>query len=376
MGTKGKVIKCKAAITWKANKPLSVEEVEGASLKAHEVRIQIIATTLCHTDAHVIHPQFEGFPVILGHEAAGIVESVGPRVTNFKPGDKVIPLYTPQCRKCKFCLSSHTNFCGKIKHFKTPMGDQKLMEDKTSRFTCRGRLYHFMGTSTFSQYTVVSDVNLAKVDDDASLERVCLLGCAFSTGYGAVVNIAKVTPGSTCATFGLGGVSLSAVIGYKAAEASRIIVIDIKSEKFTKARSLGETNCLNPRDLDKPIQEVIVEMTNGGVDFVFECVGGAKIMRAALDSITVGWGVCTIRVNVGDNGLSVSAVELIMGRTLNGTSFGDWKGIDSVPKLAADYKNKKFDLDALVSHTLASDKVNEAFDVMYQRKSIRTVLLF
>ncbi|KAM9699950.1 all-trans-retinol dehydrogenase [NAD(+)] ADH4-like [Dama dama] len=380
MGTKGKIIKCKAAIAWEANKPLSIEEVEVAPPKDHEVRIQIIATALCHSDAHILHPQFEGgfFPVILGHEAAGIVESVGPGVTNFKPGDKVIPLYAPQCGKCKFCLSPRTNFCGKLKHFKNPLGDQKLMEDGTSRFTCKGRpIYHFMGTSTFSQYTVVSDVNLAKLDDDANLERVCLLGCAFSTGYGAVINNAKVTPGSTCAIFGLGGVGLSAVMGCKASGASRIIVIDINSEKFTKAKALGATDCLNPKDLDKPIQEVIVEMTNGGVDFAFECVGGAKIMRAALDSVTVGWGVCTIiGVNVGDNGLNVSAVELLMGRTLTGTSFGGWKGVTSVPKLAADYKNKKLDLDALVSHTLPFDKVNEAFDLMYRGKSIRTVLLF
>ncbi|NP_001302599.1 all-trans-retinol dehydrogenase [NAD(+)] ADH4 [Sus scrofa] len=380
MGTKGKVIKCKAAIAWEANKPLSIEEVEVAPPKAHEVRIQIIATALCHTDAHIIHPQYEGafFPVILGHEAAGIVESVGPGVTNVKPGDKVIPLYLPQCGKCKFCLSSRTNFCGKLKNFRNPMGDQKLMEDETSRFTCKGKpIYHFMGTSTFSQYTVVSDVNLVKIDDDANLERVCLLGCAFSTGYGAVVNTAKVTPGSTCAIFGLGGIGLSAVIGCKAAGASRIIVIDIKNEKFTKAKALGATDCLNPRELDKPIQEVIIEMTNGGVDFAFECVGGADIMRAALDSVTAGWGLCTIiGVNVGDSGLRVSSVELIMGRTLNGTSFGGWKGTDSVPKLAADYKNKKFNLDALVSHTLPFDKINEAFDLMYQGKSIRTVLLF
>ncbi|XP_010978913.3 all-trans-retinol dehydrogenase [NAD(+)] ADH4 [Camelus dromedarius] len=380
MGTKGKVIKCKAAVAWEANKPLSIEEVEVAPPKAHEVRIQIIATTLCHTDAHMIHPQYEGafFPVILGHEAAGIVESVGPEVTNFKPGDKVIPLYMPQCGKCKFCLSPHTNFCGKLRNFRNPFDNQKLMEDKSSRFTCKGKpIYHFMGTSTFSQYTVVSDTNLVKVDDDANLERVCLLGCAFSTGYGAVVNVAKVTPGSTCAIFGLGGVGFAAVIGCKLAGASRIIAIDIKSEKFARAKALGATDCLNPGDLDKPIQEVIVEITNGGVDFTFECVGGAKVMRAAMDSITVGGGLCTvIGVNVGDNGLNISAMELLMGRTLTGTSFGGWKGMESVPKLAADYKNKKFNLDALVSHTLPFDKISEAFDLMYQGKSIRTILLF
>ncbi|XP_073896303.1 all-trans-retinol dehydrogenase [NAD(+)] ADH4 isoform X4 [Macaca fascicularis] len=194
MGTKGKVIRCKAAIAWEAGKPLCIEEVEVAPPKAHEVRIQIIATSLCHTDATVTDSKFEGlaFPVIVGHEAAGIVESIGPGVTNFKPGDKVIPLYAPLCRKCKFCLSPLTNFCGKISNLKNPASDQQLMEDKTSRFTCKGKpVYHFLGTSTFSQYTVVSDTNLAKIDDDANLERVCLLGCGFSTGYGAAINNAK-----------------------------------------------------------------------------------------------------------------------------------------------------------------------------------------
>ncbi|XP_037686231.1 all-trans-retinol dehydrogenase [NAD(+)] ADH4 [Choloepus didactylus] len=380
MDTRGKVIKCKAAIAWEAGKPLCIEEVEVAPPRAHEVRVQIIATALCHTEASAINPKFDEsvFPVILGHEGAGIVESIGPGVTNFKPGDKVIPLYTPQCRKCKFCLSPHTNLCEKLSRTKNPIADQELMGDKTSRFTCKGKpIYHFMGISTFSQYTVVSDINLAKIDDDANLERVCLLGCGFSTGYGAAINTAKVTPGSTCAIFGLGGVGLSAIMGCKVAGASRIIGIDINSEKFTRARALGATDCLNPRDLDKPIQEVITEMTNGGVDFALDCAGGAEVMRAALDCTTVGWGSCTlIGVAIGDKGLTISPVELIMGRTINGTFFGGWKSIDSVPKLVTDYKNKKFNLDALVTHTLPFDKINEAFDLMHQGKSIRTVLTF
>ncbi|XP_032717051.1 all-trans-retinol dehydrogenase [NAD(+)] ADH4 [Lontra canadensis] len=326
MGTKGKVIKCKAAIAWETGKPLCIEEVEVAPPKAHEVRVQIIATALCHTDAHPINPKFKEalLPVILGHEGAGIVESVGPGVTNFKPGDKVIPLYMPQCRKCKFCLSPLTNFCAKLSLAKNPIVDQELMQDKTSRFTCKGKpIYHFMGTSTFAQYTVVSDINLAKIDDDANLERVCLFGCGFSTGYGAAINTAKVTPGSTCAVFGLGGVGLSAIMGCKAAGASRIIAIDINSEKFTKAKALGATDCLNPRNLNKPIQEVIIEMTSGGVDFALDCAGGPETMRAALDSTTVGWGSCTfIGVDSEMTGLMISPVELIMGRTVNGTCFG------------------------------------------------------
>ncbi|XP_058577820.1 all-trans-retinol dehydrogenase [NAD(+)] ADH4 [Neofelis nebulosa] len=380
MGTKGKVIKCKAAIAWEAGKPLCIEEVEVAPPKAHEVRVQIIATALCHTDAHPINPKFKEalFPVILGHEGAGIVESVGPGVTSFKPGDKVIPLYMPQCGKCKFCLSPLTNFCTKLSLVKNPIVDQELMEDKTSRFTCKGKpIYHFMGTSTFTQYTVVSDINLAKIDDDANLERVCLLGCGFSTGYGAAINTAKVTPGSTCAIFGLGGVGLSAIMGCKVAGASRIIAIDINSEKFTKAKALGATDCLNPRNLHKPIQEVIIEMTKGGVDFALDCAGGPEAMRAALDCTIAGWGSCTfIGVDSEIRGLTISPVELIMGRTINGTCFGGWKSIDSIPKLVTDYKNKIFDLDILVTHTLPFDKINEAFDLMNQGKSIRIVLTF
>ncbi|ELK13714.1 Alcohol dehydrogenase 4 [Pteropus alecto] len=320
MSTKGKVIKCKAAIAWELGKPLCIEEVEVAPPKAHEVRIQIIATAVCHTDAHIIHPKSTEsvFPVILGHEGAGIVESVGPGVTNFKPG-----------------------------------------------------------TSTFSQYTVVSDVNLSKIDDDVNLERVCLLGCGFSTGYGAAINTAKVTPGSTCAVFGLGSVGLSALIGCKVAGASRIIAIDINSEKFTKAKGLGATDCLNPRDLQKPIQEVIIEMTNGGVDFAFDCVGGFEVMKAALECTTVGWGSCTlIGVAMQNKELILSPLELIMGRTINGTLFGGWKSADSIPKLVTDYKNKKFNLDALVTSTLPFDKINEALDLILQGKSIRTILTF
>ncbi|XP_045392818.1 all-trans-retinol dehydrogenase [NAD(+)] ADH4 [Lemur catta] len=379
MGSKGKVITCKAAVAWEAGKPLCIEEVEVAPPKAHEVRIQIVATALCHTDALTIDPTFKDapLPVILGHESAGIVESVGPGVTNFKPGDKVIPLYAPQCRKCKFCLSPLANICEKLRTDKNPATHQALMADKTSRFTCKGKpVYHFLGVSGFSQYTVVSDINLAKIDDDANLERVCLLGCGFSSGYGAAINNAKVTPGSTCAVFGLGSVGLSAIMGCKIAGASRIIAVDINSGKFPKAKALGATDCLNPRDQNKPIQKVIVELTQGGVDFSLACVGGSEVMRAALDCTTIGWGTCTlIGVAADDNELTICPEELIMGRTINSTFFGGWKSVDSIPKLATDYKNKKFDLDALVTHTLPLDKINEAYDLMNQGKSIRTILI-
>ncbi|XP_053259983.1 all-trans-retinol dehydrogenase [NAD(+)] ADH4-like [Podarcis raffonei] len=380
MSTAGKVIKCKAAIVWEAGKPFSLEEVEVSPPKEHEIRVKIIATGVCRTDDHAMSPSFkEGlFPVILGHEGAGIVESIGPGVTRFKPGDKVIPLYLPQCGQCKFCLSPKTNLCERISKAKTPISDQDLMPDGTSRFMCKGKqIYHFMGTSTFSEYTVVVESSLAKIDPAAPLDKVCLIGCGFSTGYGAAINTAKVEPGSTCAVFGLGGVGLSAIMGCKAAGASRIFGIDINKSKFALAKELGATDCLSPEDFKNPIQEVIAEMTDGGVDFAIECIGNIKVMKAALCCTTVGWGTCVIvGVAVGEEGFIVSPLDLIMGRKINATFFGGWKGVDSVPNLVLDYMAGKFSLDALVSYTLPFDKINEAFDLMRQGKSNRTVLVY
>ncbi|XP_039396430.1 all-trans-retinol dehydrogenase [NAD(+)] ADH4 isoform X1 [Mauremys reevesii] len=375
-----KVIKCKAAIAWEAGNPFSIEEVEVAPPKEHEIRVKIVATGVCRSDAHAVSPSFkEGlFPVILGHEGAGIVESTGPGVTRFKPGDKVIPLYVPQCGQCKFCLSPKTNLCEKISKIKTPISDQDLMPDGTSRFTCKGKqIYHFMGTSTFSEYTVVAETSLVKIDAAAPLDKVCLIGCGFSTGYGASLNTAKVEPGSTCAVFGLGGVGLSAVMGCKAAGASRIFAIDINKDKFSLAKELGATDCLNPQDFKKPIQEVIIEMSNGGVDFAIECIGNVAVMKAALECTTVGWGTCTIvGVALGGQSIPVSPMQLIMGKKINATFFGGWKSVDSIPKLVSDYMAKKFSLDALVTYTLPFDKINDAFDLMYEGKSNRTVLVF
>lgn len=377
MSAKGKVIKCKAAIAWETDRPLCIEEVEVSPPRAHEVRIKIMATSICPTDINTLNPKKKAlFPVILGHECAGIVESIGPGVTNFKPGDKVIPFFAPQCKKCKFCLSPRTNLCGKLRNFENPTIDQALMEDGTSRFTCKGKpIYHFMAVSSFSQYTVVSEANLARIHDEANLERVCLIGCGFSSGYGAAINNAKVTPGSTCAIFGLGCVGLSAVIGCKMAGASRIIAVDINSEKFPRAKALGATDCLNPRDLDKPIQDVITELTGGGVDFSLDCAGTAQTLKAAVDCTELRWGSCTV-VGAKVDELNIPTVNLIMGRSINGTFFGGWKSVDSVPNLVTDYKNKKFDLDILVTHALPFDKINEATDLLTQGKSIRTILTF
>ncbi|XP_048401478.1 alcohol dehydrogenase class-3 [Stegostoma tigrinum] len=375
-GTEGKVIKCKAAVAWEAGKPLSIEEVEVAPPKAHEVRIKITATAVCHTDAYTLSgSDSEGvFPVILGHEGAGIVESVGEGVTRVKAGDRVIPLYIPQCGACKFCLNPNTNLCQKIR---VTQG-QGLMPDKTSRFTCKGQLvYHYMGTSTFSEYTVVADISLAKVDSAAPLDKVCLLGCGISTGYGAVVNTAKVHPGSTCAVFGLGGVGLAAIMGCKVAGATRIIGVDLNKDKFAKAKEFGATEFVNPKDYEKPIQEVLVELTDGGVDYSFECIGNVKTMRAALEACHKGWGTSVI-IGVAPAGHEIATrpFQLVTGRTWKGTAFGGWKSVESVPKLVQEYMAKKIMVDEFVTHTLPFDQINEGFDLMTSGNSIRSVLLF
>ncbi|KYO37988.1 alcohol dehydrogenase class-3 [Alligator mississippiensis] len=370
------VIKCKAAVAWEAGKPLSIEEVEVAPPKAREVRIKIVATAVCHTDAYTLSgADPEGcFPVILGHEGAGIVESVGEGVTKLKPGDTVIPLYVPQCGECKFCLNPKTNLCQKIR---VTQG-KGLMPDGTSRFTCKGKpIHHFMGTSTFSQYTVVADISVTKVDAAAPLDKVCLLGCGISTGYGAAINTAKVEPGSTCAVFGLGGVGLAVIMGCKVAGASRIIGVDLNKDKFAKAKEFGATECINPKDFSKPIQEVLVEMTDGGVDYSFECIGNVGVMRAALEACHKGWGVSVI-VGVAAAGQEISTrpFQLVTGRTWKGTAFGGWKSVESVPNLVAEYMAKKIKVDEFITHNLPFDKINEAFELMHTGKSIRTVLKF
>nr|EHB01120.1 Alcohol dehydrogenase E chain [Heterocephalus glaber] len=276
MNTAGKVIKCKAAVLWEINKPFSIEEVEVAPPKAHEVRIKMVAGGICRSDDHVVNGHLVvPLPVILGHEAAGIVESTGEGVTSVKPGDKVIPLFIPQCGKCRNCKHPEANLCTK-NDLSQPMG---TLLDGTTRFTCRGKsINHFLGTSTFSQYTVVDEISVAKIDAAAPLEKVCLISCGFSTGYGSAVKVAKVTQGSTCAVFGLGGVGLSVIIGCKAAGAAKIIAVDINKDKFKKAREVGATECINPQDYDKPIEQVLQEMSNGGVDFSFEVIGRLDTM--------------------------------------------------------------------------------------------------
>ncbi|GAB5570616.1 alcohol dehydrogenase E chain isoform X1 [Prionailurus iriomotensis] len=365
MSTAGKVIKCKAAVLWELKKPFSIEEVEVAPPKAHEVRIKMVATGICRSDDHVVSGTIiTPLPAILGHEAAGIVESVGEGVTTVKP----------VCGKCNVCKHPEGNFCVK-NDLNMPRG---TMQDGTIRFTCRGKpIYHFLGISTFSQYTVVDEISVAKIDEAAPLEKVCLIGCGFSTGYGSAVKVAKVTQGSTCAVFGLGGVGLSVIIGCKTAGASRIIGVDINKDKFAKAKEVGATECISPQDYKKPIQEVLKEMSDGGVDFSFEVIGRLDTMVAALSCCQESYGVSVI-VGVApySQNISMNPMLLLGGRTWKGAVFGGFKSKDSVPKLVADFMAKKFSLDPLITHVLPLEKINEGFDLLRSGKSLRTILTF
>lgn len=367
-------IKCKAAIAWGPGQPLSIEEVEVMPPQAGEVRVRIVATGVCHTDAFTLSGEDpEGvFPCILGHEGGGIVESVGEGVTSVKVGDHVIPLYTSECGECKFCKSGKTNLCQKIRATQ----GKGLMPDGTTRFSKDGQpIYHYMGTSTFSEYTVLPEISIAKVDPAAPLEEVCLLGCGVTTGIGAVMNTAKVKEGESVAIFGLGGIGLSAVIGARLAKAGRIIAIDINESKFELARKLGATDCINPNDYDKPIQEVIVELTDGGVDFSFECIGNVKVMRAALECCHKGWGESVI-IGVAGAGQEISTrpFQLVTGRVWRGSAFGGVRGRSELPSYVQRYMQGEFRLDDFITHTMPLEQINEAFDLMHQGKSIRTVI--
>lgn len=367
-------IKCKAAIAWGPGQPLSIEEIEVMPPQAGEVRVRIVATGVCHTDAFTLSGEDpEGvFPCILGHEGGGIVESVGEGVTSVKVGDHVIPLYTPECGECKFCKSGKTNLCQKIRATQ----GKGLMPDGTTRFSKDGQpIYHYMGTSTFSEYTVLPEISIAKVDPAAPLEEVCLLGCGVTTGIGAVMNTAKVKEGESVAIFGLGGIGLSAVIGARLAKAGRIIAIDINESKFELARKLGATDCINPNDYDKPIQEVIVELTDGGVDFSFECIGNVKVMRAALECCHKGWGESVI-IGVAGAGQEISTrpFQLVTGRVWRGSAFGGVRGRSELPSYVQRYLQGEFKLDDFITHTMGLEQINEAFDLMHEGKSIRSVI--
>ncbi|MFB2732905.1 S-(hydroxymethyl)glutathione dehydrogenase/class III alcohol dehydrogenase [Shewanella mangrovisoli] len=373
---KPQFIKSKAAVAWGPGQPLKIEEVDVMLPKAGEVLVRIVATGVCHTDAFTLSGDDpEGvFPAILGHEGGGIVEQVGEGVTSVQVGDHVIPLYTPECGECKFCLSGKTNLCQKIRATQ----GKGLMPDGTTRFYKDGQpIFHYMGCSTFSEYTVLPEISLAKVNKTAPLEEICLLGCGVTTGMGAVMNTAKVEEGTTVAIFGLGGIGLSAIIGATMAKASRIIAIDINESKFELARKLGATDCINPKHFDKPIQEVIVEMTDGGVDYSFECIGNVNVMRSALECCHKGWGESVI-IGVAGAGQEISTrpFQLVTGRVWRGSAFGGVKGRSQLPKIVEQYLAGEFKLDDFITHTMGLEQVNEAFDLMHEGKSIRSVIHF
>lgn len=367
-------IKSKAAIAWAPNEPLKIEEVDVMPPKAGEVLVRIIASGVCHTDAYTLSgADSEGvFPCILGHEGGGVVEQVGEGVTSVVVGDHVIPLYTPECRECKFCLSGKTNLCQKIRSTQ----GKGLMPDGTTRFYKDGEpIFHYMGTSTFSEYTVLPEISLAKINPEADLKEVCLLGCGVTTGMGAVINTAKVQAGDTVAIFGMGGIGLSAVIGAVMAKAKRIIVIDINESKFELAKQLGATDCINPKSIDGSIQDYIVELTDGGVDFSFECIGNVDVMRSALECCHKGWGESII-IGVAGAGEEIATrpFQLVTGRVWRGTAFGGVKGRTELPDYVERYMQGEFKLSDFITHTMALEGINQAFDLMHEGKSIRSVI--
>ena len=367
-------IKSKAAVAWGPGEPLKMEELDVELPKKGEVLVRIIATGVCHTDAFTLSGEDpEGvFPAVLGHEGGGIVEMVGEGVTSVEVGDHVIPLYTAECGECKFCTSGKTNLCQAVRETQ----GKGLMPDGTSRFSKDGEpIYHYMGCSTFSEYTVLPEISLAKVNKSAPLEEVCLLGCGVTTGMGAVLNTAKVQEGDTVAIFGLGGIGLSAIIGARMAGASRIIGIDINESKFELASQLGATDLVNPKNYDKPIQEVIVEMTEGGVDYSFECIGNVNVMRSALECCHKGWGESVI-IDVAGAGQEISTrpFQLVTGRVWRGSAFGGVKGRSELPGIVERYLDGEFGLQEFITHTMGLAEINDAFDLMHKGESIRSVV--
>ncbi|MFK8051450.1 MAG: S-(hydroxymethyl)glutathione dehydrogenase/class III alcohol dehydrogenase [Woeseiaceae bacterium] len=369
-------MKARAAVAHKAGAPLTIETIDVAPPKAGEVMVRIVATGVCHTDAFTLSGDDpEGiFPAVLGHEGAGVVEAVGEGVTSVSVGDHVIPLYTPECGTCRFCTSGKTNLCQQIR---VTQG-QGLMPDGTSRFSIDGEsIAHYMGTSTFSEYTVLPEISVAKIHRDAPLDKVCLLGCGITTGIGAVLNTAKVEPGATVAVFGLGGIGLSVVQGAVMAKASRIIVVDINPDKFEMAKMLGATDFVNPKEHDAPVQDVVVDLTDGGVDYSFECIGNVDLMRSALECCHKGWGESTI-IGVAGAGQEISTrpFQLVTGRVWRGTAFGGVKGRTELPGYVEKYMAGDIVIDPMVTYTMPLDEINRAFDLMHAGKSIRSVVLF
>ncbi len=369
-------MKSRAAVAFEAGKPLQIVEVDVEDPKAGEVMVRITHTALCHTDAYTLSgADPEGvFPAILGHEGAGVVVKVGEGVTSVKEGDHVIPLYTAECGKCKFCQSGKTNLCSSVRETQ----GKGLMPDGTTRFSYQGKpIYHYMGTSTFSEYTVLAEVSVAKVSPEANPERTCLLGCGVTTGLGSVKNAAKVEAGDNIAVFGLGAIGLAVIQGAVKAGAKRIIGIDVNADKFALAKQMGATDCINPTELDKPVEQAIVDMTDGGVEYSFACVGNTHVMRQALECCHKGWGESVIiGVAAGGEEISTRPFQLVTGRVWRGTAFGGIKGRSELPGMVEEYMRGELDLDPYVTHTMPITDINKAFELLERGESIRTVMNF
>ncbi|MBP0443960.1 S-(hydroxymethyl)glutathione dehydrogenase/class III alcohol dehydrogenase [Roseomonas sp. SSH11] len=372
-------MKTRAAVAWEANRPLTIEMVDLEGPKAGEVLVEIMATGVCHTDAYTLSGlDSEGkFPCILGHEGAGIVREVGAGVTAVKPGDHVIPLYTPECRQCKTCLSQRSNLCTAIRGTQ----GQGLMPDGTSRFSCENPnkpVWHYMGCSTFSNFTVLPEIAVAKVREDAPFDKICYIGCGVTTGLGAVIYTAKVRAGSNVVVFGLGGIGLNVIQGARIVGADRIIGVDLNPAKAEMARKFGMTHFVNPDEVgrDKVVQ-AIQDLTDGGADYSFECVGNVHTMRQALECCHRGWGESII-IGVAPSGQEISTrpFQLVTGRVWKGSAFGGARGRTDVPKIVEWYMEGKIDIDSLITHTMPLDQINTAFDLMHEGKSIRSVVTF
>ena len=369
-------MKTRAAVAYGAGQPLVIEEVDLEGPKAGEVLVEIKATGVCHTDEFTRSgADPEGlFPAIFGHEGAGIVVDVGPGVTSLKKGDHVIPLYTPECRQCKSCLSRKTNLCTAIRGTQ----GKGLMPDGTSRFSIGGKmLHHYMGCSTFANYTVLPEIALAKIREDAPFDKVCYIGCGVTTGIGAVINTAKVEPGANVVVFGLGGIGLNVIQGARLAGADKIIGVDINPASKPLAEKFGMTHFFNPKDVQGDLVPCLVDLTGGGADYSFECVGNVDLMRQALECCHRGWGVSVI-IGVAGSGEEIRTrpFQLVTGRVWKGTAFGGARGRTDVPKIVDWYMDKKINIDDLITHVMPLDKINDAFDLMHKGESIRSVITF